>query len=200
MRYYLEWTDTNLLPLIKKGDVRAFQELYERHWSVMSDTIFRITKTSSDTQDIIQEIFISIWRRREVIEIKGPVIAYLLRAAKNLSLRFVEQNISKGNFLETLTHFTQEIPPSQLSELEIDELERTINLAIEELPSKMREVFLLSRIENLPYKEIAERLSIAETTVKKQVSNALKLIRKNIQSNDNDLIVFYALLFFSKNI
>ena len=198
MQNYASFTDEYLVSFIKKGDRKAFQELYERHWSVLADHIFRVTKSKTEAQDIIQEIFVSIWKRRELLDIHGDVVAYLMRAAKNLSLRYIEKNITKEKFLVSLKQFTQTIGPSQLSEMEINELEKAIQGAIDQLPSKMQEIFLLSRMENLSYKEIAQRLSIAETTVKKQISNALKSIRNNIQSQKYELLVFYALIFFSK--
>lgn len=174
--YHLK-TDERLLELLSDHDDRAFTEIYERYWEQLSLYVLKVTQSSEEASDIVQEIFVSLWKRRNELEIHGPLSAYLIKAARNLSIRYIEKNIRKRNFLSTLSsHFVTEDSSTE-SKVASHELESVVIKAVDKLPPKMRTVFLLSRGENLSHKEIAKRLGIAERTVKKQVGNALKVIR-----------------------
>lgn len=188
MNPYGNYHDTQLLSLIKTGDAEAFKEIYERYWDRMAQYVIKVIKDSPETQDIIQEIFISIWRRRATIEIKGELLAYLLKSARNLSLRYIEKNLNKQDFYQSFNAGLSNTTVNGLTSIEVKELETEINKAIQSLPVKMQEIFRLSRFENLSYKEIAERLNIADTTVKKQISNALKIVRKGFDEDKSDKI------------
>lgn len=184
--------------LLKDGDKNAFNEIYERHWQRMAEYVLRVIKSQDEAQDIVQEIFVSIWRRRETIEIKGSLVAYLLKSARNLSLKYIEKNLHKENFYHSLSTHLADVQLLKLTPIEVKEMEEQLERAIDALPSKMREVFRLSRFENKSYKEIAAELGIAETTVKKQINNALKIIRSQFGGQNVNKMLLYMLLFFSR--
>lgn len=181
MTRYACKTDEELLELLKKSDEGAFTELFDRYWERIAVYVSKVIKGQDDAQDIVQEIFISIWRRRGDISLKSTLLAYLLRSARNLSIRYIERNINQEDLIKSLSEQVQSMDLSAISVLELQELESKVDEAIGKLPEKMRQVYLLSRHENLSYREIASQLGIAETTVKKQVSNALKHIRLEIE-------------------
>jgi RNA polymerase sigma-70 factor (ECF subfamily) len=140
-------------------------------------------------------VFVSIWKRRKELDIKGTVIAYLLRSARNLSIRAIEKNNTRQRFIESLSEYTRHLEQlPEVNKLELYELEARVNKAIDALPSKMREVYLLSRMENLSYRDISRQLGIAETTVKKQVSNALKSIKTEIGGLSATALLFLVFL------
>ena len=142
--------------------------------------VLKVIHSEDDAKDIVQEVFVSIWRRREVLEVKGTLIAYLLRSVRNLSIRYIETHLHQQAFIKTLSEQVSHLDLGGVDILELQQLEARVDQAIAALPLKMREVFLLSRQENLSYREIAQQLGIAETTVKKQVSNALHHIRSGM--------------------
>ena len=93
--------------------------------------------------------------------------AYLLKSVRNLSIRYIEKNINKQNFLNSLSVYYQHPDIlTAVNTLELQELESRLADVVARLPHKMQEVYVLSRQENLSHKEIAQRLGIAETTVK----------------------------------
>ncbi|MHA4806965.1 RNA polymerase sigma factor [Flavitalea flava] len=174
-------TDEQLLLLLRQGEEGAFTEIYGRYWEQMALYVLKVIRSEDEARDIVQEVFVSIWRRRADLVIKGPLIAYLLKSVRNLSLRFIERNLNRNQFLATLTDHLQlgnDLPAVNL--IEFRQLEERVDRAIAALPPKMREIYRLSRQENLSYREIAQKLGIAETTVKKQVSNALKSIKNDV--------------------
>ncbi|MGM9476151.1 RNA polymerase sigma factor [Pedobacter sp. GSP4] len=173
-------SDVELILLINQEDEPAFTEIYNRYWEKMVSYAVRLTKSEEEAADIVQEIFVSIWNRRSVLVVKGSLGAYLIRSTRNLCLRYIERNIHTENFLEKIAD--QAVDSSQNIEenISLKELQDNIELGIAKLPKKMREVYLLSRDEQLSYREISEKLGIAEGTVKKQISNALKVISESL--------------------
>lgn len=188
------YTDLELIELMRNDDEDAFAEIYRRYSQKLISYSLKVIKVKEQTKDIVQEVFISIWKRRASLKISGDLSPYLFKAVRNLSIRYIEKNITQKDFTSRFTLFTQHLAPSSYTTLEIQELEEKIESAINNLPPKMREVYNLSRFENLSYKEIASRLGIAETTVKKQVSNALHIIRNEINGIPGAAII-YAVFF-----
>lgn len=172
--------DLELVLLINQEEEQAFTEIYNRYWEKMASYAVRLTKSEEEAADIVQEIFVSIWNRRTTLTIKSTLGAYLIRSTRNLCLRYIERNIHTDNFLDKITEQAVDNSLNIEESISLKELQENIDLGIAKLPKKMREVYLLSRDEQLSYREIAEKLSIAEGTVKKQVSNALKIIADSL--------------------
>lgn len=192
---YSQLTDSELLNLLYKNDEFAFAEIYDRYWEKMTLHVLKVIHSPEDARDIIQEVFISIWKRRQELLISGPLGAYLLKSVRNLAIKHIEKNISKRNFLSSLSAMLEHNPQIIQPYIECEEMEKRLAHAISKLPSKMKEVFVMSRNEQLSYKEIATQMGIAETTVKKQVSNAIKIIRHSI--NKLYISIFIFLIFSS---
>lgn len=188
------YTDLELIELMRNDDEAAFAEIYRRYSLMLISYSLKVIQVKEQTKDIVQEVFISIWKRRASLNLSGDLSHYLLKAVRNLSIRYIEKNITEKNFTKRLALFAQHLPSSPYTALEIQELEEKIEAAINNLPPKMKEIYYLSRYENLSYKEIANKLGIAETTVKKQVSNALHIIRNEINGIPGAAII-YALFF-----
>ncbi|HTN05893.1 RNA polymerase sigma-70 factor [Agriterribacter sp.] len=191
---YQHLKDEELLSLLRNNDKRAFAEIYDRYWEQMSLYVLKVTRSPEDACDIVQDVFVSIWKRRAELMIHGALKAYLLKSVRNLSIRYIEKNISKKGFVASLSLYWNSSDTSTTHALEFRELESKLTRVIAKLPPKMQQVFVLSRHENLSYKEIAQRLGIAETTVKKQVNNALKMIRTEV-SGTHTITVFIPALF-----
>lgn len=189
---YKGQTDLELLILLKKGDRAAFTEIYDRYWESMADHATRLTKSREEAADIVQEIFVSIWNRKTLLEEQVPIAPYLMRSTRNLSLRFIRDNIHRHHFLERLSEAASEVREAAGDLLQLKQLQGRIDEIVETLPPKMKEVYQLSRTEQLSHKEIARRLGISETTVKKQINNALKLITSSL---GKDFIAAFGLIF-----
>ncbi|MFD2581542.1 RNA polymerase sigma factor [Pedobacter vanadiisoli] len=172
--------DLELILLINQEEEQAFTEIYNRYWEKMVSYAVRLTKSEEEAADIVQEIFVSIWNRRTTLVVKTTLGAYLIRSTRNLCLRYIERNIHTGDFLDKITEQAVDNSLNIEESISLKELQENIDLGIAKLPKKMREVYLLSRDEQLSYREIAEKLNIAEGTVKKQVSNALKIIADSL--------------------
>lgn len=184
------------MQLLRNSDAGAFEEIYRRHWERLALQVLKIIRSREDARDIVQEVFVSIWKRRMEIELKGPLIGYLLRSVRNVAIRYIEKNITRDHYLETLSDRVTVDSTSPGTYFEYKELKDTVDLAVANLPSKMQEVYLLSRNEKMTYKEIANRLGIAENTVRKQLSNALKSLRACVGESTMLLLVCLAAKLF----
>ncbi|MBE7170877.1 MAG: RNA polymerase sigma-70 factor [Williamsia sp.] len=171
---YNRMPDEQLFNLVKEDNRRAFEELYNRYWFLLLEQACKPLQSKERAQDIVQEIFISLYQRRKSIELSVSLKAYLCKALKfkvlnEFRARLVRNIYQQAVCAEGKTDFA--------SPVETKELEQAINRSVGRLPEKCRKAFLLSRQENLSYKDISGELDISVSTVEKHISKALKLIR-----------------------
>ena len=193
---YHQLTDDALMQLLRNSDAAAFAEIYRRYWERLALQVLRVIHSREDARDIVQEVFVSIWKRRMEIEVKGPLTGYLLKSVRNIAIRYIEKNITRDNYLQTLSDSIVMDKADPAGYCEYRELQHKLKQAVAGLPPKMQEVYLLSRNERMSYKEIADRLGIAENTVRKQLSNALKLLRTSVSELTISMLVCLATRFF----
>lgn len=175
---YADLDDASLLELMKNDDQEAFTTIYNKYWYPLMQHVMKAVRIYSEAEDIVQEIFVSIWKNRARLEIRAALSTYLFNSGRYMAIRNIEKNITRSNYLQRLSdQIDNGGAPSPETLLHMRELEESIEQAIESLPEKMKEIFNLSRKQQLSYREIAAQLGISEETVKKQVSNALHRLR-----------------------
>jgi len=170
------FSDEKLVTLMKSGNQVAFNQLYNRYWKVLFSKTINILKDKSLSEDVLQDVFTSIWLRRELLEI-NDIKSYLFAAARNNALlkirneKFVELNA------DTIAGLTL-IPEAEISSNENDLL-LNIENEIQKLPKRCQTIFYLSRFEHYSIVEIAALLKISHRSVENQLHLALKHLRKN---------------------
>ncbi|RPD39998.1 RNA polymerase sigma factor [Chitinophaga barathri] len=172
--------DTDLWQLAREGNVHAYGELYERHWEALYEAAFWRLYDKDAAKDIVQEVFIYCWRKREQIAINESVAAYLRAAVRFKVLNYLKSEDARekyrllaGRELPQITHSTEESMAGA-------DLRASYRRELERLPEKMREVFIDSRDHGLSIQQIAEKRSISPQTVKNQLSGALKKLREGL--------------------
>ncbi|HXO75055.1 MAG TPA: RNA polymerase sigma-70 factor [Puia sp.] len=196
---YEKMTDETLLSLLMQDDADAFAMLYRRHWEPMFLNAARVLSSREDGRDVVQEVFISLWDRRRTLNVTGSVLAYLQTSIKYMAIRFIRKNITRRDYLSRLTRAETEASAADGEErVQLKEIQHVITHAVEHMPTKMREVYLLSREEQLSHNEIAEQLGISPETVKKHIQHALQLIRTAIANSPVSLTTILTFLFFKK--
>jgi RNA polymerase sigma-70 factor (family 1) len=177
MNIYRSLTDPQLLDLIKSGNEEAFDEIYERYWGIIYLHVFRMLADEDDAKDLVQEVFITLWVKKDNIEFSTNLAGYLYVTARNKVINTIRQSKVQKNYLISLSQFAGAHSNITLDQLNEKDLAEAIEREVRNLPYKMREVFELSRKQNLSHKEIALHLDISDKTVKKQISNALKILK-----------------------
>lgn len=177
---YVDLSDADLVVLLKNDDILAYNEIYQRYkWVLFLHAIKRI-RDREESRDIVQELFLQLWDKRATLNIHGHLSGYLYTAIRNRVIKFISHQKVESVYLTSLTDMVNSGTCITDHLVREKNLSLLIEQAINELPAKMREVFLLSRQEHLSHREIAARLGIEESTVKRQVSNALKILRDKL--------------------
>ena len=174
--FYSDFSDEQLFIFVKQDNRKAFEEIYNRYWSYLLDYAYKPLQSRQKAEDIVQEIFISLYQRRHSIELLVSLKAYLSKALKfkvlnELRSQIVRDTYQKNAFLNTSSKI------DFVCHLETKELQRNLHKQIQELPDKCKRAFLLSREENLSYKDISGGLGISVSTVEKHIIKALKTLK-----------------------
>jgi RNA polymerase sigma-70 factor (ECF subfamily) len=177
MRKYSGLNDSELTGLLKLGDHAAYTEIYHRYWALMFRHARRMLRDDDEATDIVQEIFASLWSKCAELSFTGSLSSYLYAATRNKVIDLVNRNKLKTNYLASLQSFIDKGEFITENTVREHELAHRIESEISQLPKKMRQIFELSRKENLSYKQIADVTEISEGTVKKQISNAIKILK-----------------------
>ena len=169
-------TDQQLLTRIATGDNLAFELLYRRYFSKLYGSVYKRLQDRPQTEEVIQELFVSLWERRvQLITIENAE-NYLFGAAKYLVIARFKQNSllekyrTDGTDPDGYGNFTEQT-------VAFDELNAAYSQALLQLPERCRAVFTLSR-SGLSQREISEQLDISEKTVESQISKALRILRQ----------------------
>jgi RNA polymerase sigma-70 factor (ECF subfamily) len=164
---------------IRSGDSSAFEELFNLYCQQLINFARRYVLDKQIAENIVQDVFVSIWQSRTNLDPSKMIKAYLFTAVKNNSLKHLRHlKIENKGIDDSPTYiYDDERPDKKLDEKEV---ELKIHHAINELPEKCREIFKMNRFENLKYAEIAEILDISIKTVETQMGRALKKLRDRL--------------------
>ena len=174
--YFYHQTIPVIMP-DQREDLRFFEEMFRRNYPRLCQRVYRITKDLAAAEDIVQDVFISFWNQELPQKVEAPE-AYLYRASINRALNYATSNKRQAHLREL--YHQQQRPKSNSPEqqLEQQELEKQIQQTIDTLPPMCRQVFLLSRYEEMSHKEIADFLHISPNTVDNHIKKALSVLRK----------------------
>lgn len=185
-------SDGELLQSLKGDDTTAFEILYDRYWKVLYlKACQRVGK--DEAKDLVQEVMISLWRRRKNISADkdGDLGRYLFTAVKYRVIShyaFSAVEIKKAAIFDVLEDM------ENTDALETKELKALIESAVSRLPSRMQQIFRMSREDDYSIAEIAKTLNLSEQTVKNQLSEALKRLRNSLHTNNSGewaIVLFY---------
>jgi len=178
-------TDEVLFRLFQHGETGAFDELYRRYWELLTSVAERMVTSRQLAEDIVQEIFLSLFDRRLRIEIQVSLKAYLM---KSMKFKILNEFRSSGvrNAYRKQVNFHRNMFSGHHCHYhcELKDLTSNIELSISMLPDKCRTAFLLSRNEELSYKDISGFMGISVSTVEKHISKALRLLKSNLPVSD----------------
>jgi RNA polymerase sigma-70 factor, ECF subfamily len=167
---------------------KKFEQLFKELFSPLAGFSMKYIYDLDDAKNIVHEVFLSVWEKFEALPEGTNYKSYLFTAVKNKSINFIRDK-KKHVVLEDAED--QEPMEENLS-METAELEKEIEIALQSLPEKCREVFELSRHDGLKYAEIAAKLNISIKTVEAQMSKALSILREHLR---DFMILFLFLLF-----
>lgn len=177
---YATHSEQQLVSLLKEGDHVAYQTIYERYFGLLFVHAHKRLRDEEQAKDIVQEFFTALWHRHEEIQLTTSLSAYFFTAINYRIISFFRRSAIQDKYIASFAGFinSEQINADHL--IREKQLSELIEREIQELPPKMREVFEMSRKQHLSHKEIAEKLSLSEKTVDRQVSNALHRLRSKL--------------------
>lgn len=173
--------DLDLFDLVKlDDDIVAFKEIYERYFNQLFIHAYKKLANKEEAQDVVQEIFAIFWKKRTKILIIHSLSAYLFTAVRNKILNIISHKAIESNYIQSIQEFMDTGTCQTDHLIRERDLISEIDKEVSSLPGKMQEIFYLSRYEYFTHKEIATKLNLSEQTVKKQVNNALRILRAKL--------------------
>lgn len=173
--------DHELVSLLREGNQEAFAKIYQSYWMVMYMHALKMLKSEDDARDVVQEIFTSLWLKGQSIDPDVNLAGYLFVSTKNKVFDLITHKRVRLDYLASLASFADAHSNQTLARIEEKELLQALQYEIERLPAKMKQIFEMRINEHLTYIEIADKLNISDKTVKKQISNAIGIIRPKLQ-------------------
>ncbi|EHQ30937.1 RNA polymerase sigma factor [Mucilaginibacter paludis] len=190
MADYSILSDNELIDLLKESDHVAFTEIYRRYAYLLLVHAYKKLQYEEQAKDVIQDLFTSLWLKRDIVIADGNLAGYLYISMRNKILNLLARQKVESKYIHSLNNYIVTNSNSSTDHLVREkELKAYIHKEIQALPRKMRVVFELSRNEQLNNREIALRLDTTENNVSKQVNRALRILKAKL-----GVIIFIYLL------
>ena len=176
--------DRELLTLLRRGEISAFVDIYTAYYDALLNYADRLLNDMEAARDVVQQVYYKMWENRDTLNISLSVKAYLFKSVYYGSLNTLahEKNVRKYERERLADFYFSTIIQSPEAEMKLwqSDIDRALQEAMDSLPERCREVFLLSKVEGLKNREIAERLNISEKTVERHMSIALSKLREEL--------------------
>lgn len=172
-----EQLDSTLLDLLKKGSLSAFNTIYTLYAKRLLQYVSRATRNKEDAEEIVHDIFISLWNNRDKLDVSQNLSTLLFSIAYRRRIDFFRHILSLPIY-EDYQYWQNELTTEDQYSIEYKEFCEIFNKALESLQERPREIITMSRLQGRSNKEIAEKLHISEKTVRNISSNALKSLKQ----------------------
>ncbi len=177
-------SNKDLLSLLKKGDVIAFDNIYEIYSKRLYGFVLRYIKQKEDAEGIVQEVFIKIWETRNKIDIYSSFDSFIFTIAYNTTINLLRKRVSEHKYQDRLKSVQQITDADQIiDEIYFKEINTQLQLLLEKLTPRQKEIFQLSREVGLTHEEIAKKLNISVNTVKNHLVTTLAFIKSHIDKS-----------------
>jgi RNA polymerase sigma-70 factor, ECF subfamily len=175
----LNFSEHFIIESIRKGDRKSYEFLFKSYYSNLCKYARNIVHNDATAEDLVMDVFVKIWEAGSDLIISSSLSGYLYRSVHNQCMNYLSRNhmrfpeLNPETIEQLITLIPSDASSDPLDSITIDELRDRIEKSIMQLPEECRKIFILSRTEELSYKDIATQLGISENTVKVQVYRAL---------------------------
>ncbi|WP_442588936.1 RNA polymerase sigma-70 factor [Pedobacter sp. AW31-3R] len=180
-----------LFARLKMGDEQAYVEIYHAYSKFLLQAAYHKTRDKLIAEDIVQNIFISIWEKRESLEVKDPR-NYLMGCLKFSIINYIRSQVMQNKYIAFAQNSSQENEDTSAS-LELKDLSSIVEKGISTLPDKTQEIFRLSRFKHQSTKKISVEMNISEKTVEYHITRSLKLMKAYLKNYHILLLLLFKL-------
>ncbi len=193
--------EKHLFVKVRGGNILAFEKLFKKYYKNLCLFAEYYVREKAMAEEIVGNFFMNLWEKRKKIEIKDSINSYFYKSIYNQCIKYLEHlKVTKKyedyarNMLENRELFSPSSDNYPLANLISKEIQEEIEIAINQLPEKCREIFCLCRFENMSYEEVSAKLDISVNTIRTQMSRALEKLRVSLK----DYLPILAILICSK--
>lgn len=177
MSLYQAYTDTELIAFMKGGDESAFSEIFDRYWPKMLMVAYNKIKDMDEAEEIVQDIFVSLWGRREELELVSSLNNYLAVSVKYRVIKVLARRSVRQKYVDQTLHSFRVSDNTTEDWLNFEELHTRLERLVAALPETSRLVYQLSREAGYSHRQIAEELNITEKAVENRLRRTLQSLR-----------------------
>jgi RNA polymerase sigma-70 factor, ECF subfamily len=177
----VQGSEQQQLQAIRQGDENAFEMIFRTYYNDLCHYAFSFLRNKDEAEETVQTTFLQLWEKHQTLSIVTSLRAYLYAAVRNASLNRLKHERVKQQHRHYVEHSPMTTTPDATQQLEAEELQYKMLLAIQSLPEQCRLIFQMSRFEELKYAEIAEKLHLSVKTVENQMGKALRIMREQLK-------------------
>ncbi|QOG02124.1 RNA polymerase sigma factor [Flavobacterium sp. MDT1-60] len=198
MSLNIDFNENELLHELAAGNERAFTILYDQYKNVVYASALKITKSKTLSEEVVQDVFMKIWLRKEELKDITDFESYLFISGRNHIFNMIKKIAREDTFKNNMKHndFSFNATDSFLKDEQYNVL---LNQILLKLPPQQQKIYQMAKVEGLSHQKIAEILDISPLTVKKHMAQALKLIRIQLARHINLIAVSFS-YFFTQNL
>ena len=169
-----------LVSQLNEGNKKAFEDLFYMFYSRVFNLARRYYLSKENSEEITQQVFIIIWEKRTTIDPEQSFESYLMSIARNLIINYLKRKTYLQVYINYTIHNDSEYDFVTENIIAYQDLQKCLEYLIDQLPPRRKQIFLLSRNSGLSYKDIANELSLTESTVNTQITKALEFLREKL--------------------
>ena len=188
--------DTELVNKLQKGDVEAFDLLYEKYSVKLYSFGLKYLRSTAETEELVQSVFLKIWENHKQLNKELSFKSYLFTIAYNDICKLFRKRNYMQKFITEAMHENSRTSSEMQEGIDYQSVLNRVQQIIDKLPERQKEIFRKSRLEGKPSKEIAEEMKLSPGTVDNYISEALKFIRLRLRKEGLALILFFSMYLF----
>lgn len=175
-----EYNEAHLLAELRKGCIHSFERIFKQHWEPLYRSARSKLRSHDEAEEVIQNIFSALWEKRESLLVTN-LTWYLNTALRNRIFNMIRQKISQEKYWDYYRTFIPQHHDATDQLVAFDELNSAVELVVNNLPEKSRQVFKLSRLEGRSNAEIANMLKVSEKAIEYHLTRSLKELRLHLK-------------------
>ncbi|MCK5729521.1 MAG: RNA polymerase sigma-70 factor [Draconibacterium sp.] len=184
-------SDADLAHCIKYGEKDAYQELFKKYAPKIYHFSLSYLKNESDAEELVQDVFLKVWEKREILDVSQNVKAYIFKIAISTIYDFIRRKNIESAFNDFAQVNFSKSSNDTWDTVIFEEMQTTLNDLVTQMPEQRRKIFRLSKIKGLTNNEIALKLDLSKRTVENQIYRAIVFLKEHLRNES-----IFALLFF----
>lgn len=172
------YNEADLIALLQSGDMEAYACIYNEYWPKLYAYVYNRLKVKEVTEEIVQEVFFSLWTRREVLQLTTSLAAWLFTAVKYQIFNYIRSDKVRRTYASSFSRFDSALEDNSNQEhMDCADLASAVEKEVSRLPEKCQQVYRMSRDQHQSVQDIAAALNISHKTVENHLTKALKHLR-----------------------